>query len=199
MVPEQGAPLRSEQSESQGWDGGARARPGKAPSCGSVLVGSCVGPSSRDLWCAQDSKSSWGSPSKSRWGPCFLVLLDQLVVSLGNDEGYLHTGPHALAPGSLGPPPLSWSRDRHSSYRLGVSVLSKQMPWLLCSRGPWAPRVSGGTSPPSGLPASGLRTSTEGLSWLGARWGHQLGLQCLGWVDQAMGRLLSMACHLCAV
>ena len=101
--------------------------------------------------------------------------------------------------GSLGPSPLSWPRARHSSYRLGVSVLSKQMPWLLCSRGPWAPRVSEGTSPPSGVPASGLRTSAEGLSWLGAGWVHQLGLQCLGWVDQAMGHLLSMACHLCAV
>ena len=71
--------------------------------------------------------------------------------------------------GSLGTPPLSWPHAGHSSYRLGASVLSKQMPWLLCSREPWAPRVSGGTSPPSGLHASGLRTSTEGLSWLGAR------------------------------
>lgn len=84
MVPQQEASPRSEQSESQG-----RGRQGQGGQEGSFLwlcppPDSCLEPSSRDPWYVQDSKSAGGPIKGFQWG-CFLVVLDQLVVSFGND------------------------------------------------------------------------------------------------------------------
>lgn len=174
---QQGTPPRSEQSESQGRQGQAKAREGS-------FLGLCHrgplrgpkfwGPQQSWLGGALVSRSpwtSWWSPSGAKGG-----------------EGYLHSSLHSLALLPVGPPRLGLVP--------GTAVTGWRTPGS-CVHG-----VSEGATPLSGLHASGLRTSTDGLGCLGAGGqgqGHRPGPQCAGWPDQATGCFLSTVGHFCAV
>ena len=117
-----------------------------------------------------------GSPAVlAWWGPCFTVSREGdrggLLRERRKGRVIFIAAPIAWLWLPLGPPALSWPRAGRSGDRLGASVLSKQTPRLLCSRGHGTPRVSGGAIPLSELRASGPRTSADGLSCRGARGG----------------------------
>lgn len=80
---QQGTPPRSEQSESQGRQGQAKAREGSF--LGLCHRGQPRGPKFwGPLWCT-GQQARQGSPAVlARWGPRFTVSLDQLVASFGN-------------------------------------------------------------------------------------------------------------------
>lgn len=186
---QQGTPPRSEQSESQGRQGQAKAREGSF--LGLCHRGQLRGPKFwGPLWCT-GRQAQQGSPAVlAWWGPVSRSPWTSWWSPSGakEGEGYLHSSLHSLALLPVGPPRLGLVP--------GTAVTGWRTPGS-CVHG-----VSGEATPLRGLHASGLRTGTDGLGCLGAGGqgqGHRPGPQCAGWPDQATGCFLSMVGHFCAV